>query len=84
MALTDYLLQFVICPTLFYGYGFGLYGEVGAAAALLLATGINATQIPFSSWWLKRFQFGPMEWLWRSLSYLRPQPMRRPAAGATG
>jgi uncharacterized protein len=77
MAITNYLLQTVICTTLFYGYGFGLYGQVGIAAGVLLTLVIYAVQIPFSAWWLRRFHFGPVEWLWRSLAYGRWQPMRR-------
>lgn len=77
MALTNYLLQSLICTTLFYGYGFGLFGRFGPAAGVLIAIVIYALQIPWSVWWLRRFQFGPMEWLWRSLTYGRVQPMRR-------
>jgi uncharacterized protein len=77
MALTNYLLQTLICTTLFYGYGFGLYGQIGAFGGILLTLAIYALQLAFSVWWLRRFRFGPMEWLWRSLTYLRRQPMRR-------
>lgn len=77
MALTNYLLQSLICTTIFYGYGFGLAGQVGAVAGVALAIGIYALQIPFSLWWLGRYQFGPMEWLWRSMTYLQLQPLRR-------
>lgn len=71
MALTNYLLQSLICTTLFYRYGFGLYGEVGPAAGLLPCVGIYALQIPLSAWWLGRYRFGPLEWVWRSLTYGR-------------
>lgn len=76
MALTNYLLQSLIFTTIFYGYGLGFFGQVGAATGLLLTVVIYGLQIPLSVWWLRRFQFGPMEWLWRSLTYLKPQPMR--------
>jgi uncharacterized protein len=76
MALTNYLLQSLIFTTIFYGYGLGFFGQVGAATGLLLTIVIYALQIPLSAWWLRRFQFGPIEWLWRSLTYLKPQPMR--------
>ena len=76
MALSNYLFQSVICTTIFYGYGLGLFGKVGPAAGATLAVAIYAVQIPLSGWWLRRFQFGPVEWLWRSLTYLRIQPMR--------
>ncbi len=76
MALTNYLLQSLIYTTIFYGYGLGLVGQLGAAMGLGLAIDIYALQIPFSIWWLRRFRFGPMEWLWRSLTYGRIQPLR--------
>ena len=76
MALTNYLLQSIICTTLFYGYGLGLFGTMGAAAGFGLALVIYALQIPFSHWWMARFQFGPAEWLWRTLTYGRVQPFR--------
>lgn len=77
MALTNYLGQSVICTLIFYGYGLGLFGQVGKAAGLLLAVVIYVAQVWFSGWWLRRFQYGPMEWLWRSLTYLKWQPMRK-------
>ncbi len=81
MALTNYLSQTVICTTLFYGYGFGLYNEINPFPRLLLIFGIFGAQIVLSHWWLRRFRFGPMEWLWRSLTYGKAQPMLRPAVG---
>jgi uncharacterized protein len=75
MALTNYLVQSIICTTIFYSYGLGLYGQIGPAVGLLLSIAIFALQLPFSMWWLSRFQYGPFEWLWRTLTYLRPQPM---------
>jgi uncharacterized protein len=76
MGLTNYLLQSVVGTSLYYGYTFGLYGKVGPALGILLSTAIFACQIPISHWWMARFRFGPAEWLWRSLTYMRPQPMR--------
>ena len=76
MALSNYLFQSLICTTIFYSYGLGLYGKVGPAAGAALTIAIFAVQIPLSVWWLRRFRFGPMEWLWRSLTYRRLQPMR--------
>ena len=70
MPLTNYLMQTLISVTLFYGWGFGLWGKVGPAVDLALAVGIFfAVQVPLSIWWLKRFELGPMEWLWRKLTY---------------
>lgn len=77
MAFTNYLMQTIICTTLFYGYGLGLYGRVGPAAGLLLTCTIYSLQVAGSHWWLRRFRFGPFEWVWRSLTYGRPQPIRR-------
>jgi uncharacterized protein len=77
MALSNYLMQSLICTTIFYSYGLGLFGSVGRATGLGLAVGIYAAQVAFSVWWLNRFQFGPMEWLWRSLTYGKRQPLRR-------
>ncbi|MGH2354828.1 MAG: DUF418 domain-containing protein, partial [Chloroflexota bacterium] len=70
MALTNYLLQSLVGTTIFYSFGLGLYGQVGPAAGLALTIAIYLIQVPCSIWWLHRFQFGPVEWLWRSLTYL--------------
>lgn len=77
MALTNYLLQTVICVTLFYGYGFGLFGRFGAATATATALGIFASQIALSGLWLRYFAYGPAEWLWRQLTYGRRLPLTR-------
>jgi len=76
MALTNYILQSVIGTLLFYGYGLGLIGEIGTARVLLLTIPVFLVQVLFSQFWLSRFHYGPLEWLWRSLTYLKPQPMR--------
>jgi uncharacterized protein len=69
MALTNYLMQSVICTFFFYHYTTGLYGKVGPAAGLAPTIVIFAAQVAMSNWWLKRYRFGPMEWLWRALTY---------------
>ena len=87
MALTNYLMHSVIGALLFNGYGFGLYEQVGAAALWGVTLLIFLAQIPLSGWWLSRFRFGPMEWLWRSLTYRQRQPfklVKREPAAATG
>ena len=76
MALTHYLLQSLVASTLFYGYGFGLWGELGRAAQVLLVLVVFAAQVLASQWWLARHRFGPMEWLWRWLTYGTRPPMR--------
>lgn len=69
MALTNYLLQTVICVLIFYGYGFGQFGRFGATPATLIALAIFMFQILISALWLKYFSYGPMEWIWRQLTY---------------
>lgn len=77
MALTNYLLQSLFFSTLLYGYGLGLWGVLSRVDTILLAIVFFAVQVGVSTWWLKRFRLGPTEWLWRTLTYWRPQPMRR-------
>ena len=77
MALSNYLLQSLVCTTIFYSYGFGLFGAVGPSTRVGLTMLIFVTQLVLSGLWLNHFQFGPMEWLWRSLTYGKRQPMRR-------
>lgn len=76
MALTNYLLQTVICVTIFYGYGFGLFGELGALDSTLIALTIFLFQVVISSLWLKYYAYGPMEWIWRQLTYRRRLSLR--------
>ncbi len=77
MAFTNYLMQTVVCTTLFYGYGFGLFGHVGRFEQMGFVVGVWALQLLWSPWWLARFRFGPAEWAWRSLTYRQCQPMLR-------
>jgi uncharacterized protein len=72
MALTNYLMHSIVCVTLSYGFGLGLWWRIGAAKAMAIAAAIIALQIPLSAWWLSRFRFGPVEWVWRRLTYGRP------------
>ena len=81
-ALSNYLLQSLICTTIFYRYGLALFGKVSPSLGVLLTITIFLIQIPLSVWWLRRFQFGPVEWLWRSLTYWQRQPMR--VSGSVG
>jgi uncharacterized protein len=69
MALTNYIMQTVICVTIFYGYGFGLFGRFGALYSTLIALAIFAFQVVASSLWLRSFKYGPLEWIWRQLTY---------------
>ncbi|MDQ6769883.1 MAG: DUF418 domain-containing protein [Gemmatimonadota bacterium] len=72
MALTNYLMHSIVCVTLSYGFGLALWWRVGAAQAMAIAAAIIVVQIPLSAWWLSRFRFGPVEWIWRRLTYGRP------------
>ena len=76
MALTNYLAQSVVMTLIYNGYGLGLYDQVGPFAGTLMGLALFAMQIPFSIWWLNRFRFGPMEWVWRCLTYWKLQPFR--------
>ncbi len=85
MPLTNYLMQSIIFTTLLYSWGFGLYGRLGPAACLGLTAVIFAVQVLSSRWWMARFRFGPLEWLWRGATYgrfpeLRPARADAPAA----
>jgi uncharacterized protein len=81
LALSNYILESLICVTLFYGVGFGLggfglYGQIGPALGLVLMPVLWAVLMAVSVWWSRRYRFGPMEWLFRSLAYGERQPMR--------
>jgi uncharacterized protein len=69
MAFTNYLAQSVILSCIFYGFGLALFGRLGVAQSIAVAVIVYAAQAAFSAWWLRRFRFGPIEWLWRSLMY---------------
>ena len=72
MPLTNYLLQTLLGTFIFYGWGLGFWGRIGPALQLVLAIAIYfVIQVPLTSWYLRRFKLGPMEYLWRSLTYGR-------------
>jgi uncharacterized protein len=73
MALTNYLMQTIINIIIFNGFGFDLAGKIGPALYILWFVILTISQILFSKWWLKKFRFGPVEWLWRSLTYNKLQ-----------
>ena len=75
MAFTNYLAQSLVLGWIFYGYGLGLFGKLGVTSALGVAIAIYLTQGFFSAWWLGRYRYGPIEWLWRTLMYGEVQPM---------
>ena len=76
MALSNYLLQTIICVFIFYGYGFGQFGRLSASTVTLIALAIFLFQILLSALWLKYFSYGPMEWIWRQLTYGRRLSLR--------
>ncbi len=76
MALSNYIAHSVICSFIFNGYGLDLYERVGPVGLWGIVLGIYIIQIPVSIWWLSRFQFGPLEWVWRSLTYQQRQPFK--------
>ena len=77
MAFTNYLATSIVMTSIFYGYGGNLFGEVGRASLWLFVLGMWALILAWSKPWLDRFHYGPFEWLWRSLSRLQLQPMRK-------
>ncbi len=79
MALSNYLSHSLVCTTLFYGYGLGLYDQLAPTVMFGVVILIFGTQIVISRAWMTYFRFGVMEWLWRSLTYGQFQPIRRAA-----
>jgi len=75
MALTNYLMQTIICTTIFYGHGLGWYGYLDRPQLIVIVVVIWCIQLVCSRIWLSHFRFGPFEWFWRSLSYWRIQPL---------
>jgi uncharacterized protein len=77
MALSNYLLQSLVCAFIFLAYGLRWIGETGPLAAMAIAFAIFACQLPLSRWWMRRFAYGPFEWLLRAVTKLQVPPMRR-------
>lgn len=77
MALTNYVMHSIICAIIFYGFGFGLFGELQRYELYYVVGGIWLFQLVASPIWLHYFRFGPLEWLWRSLTYRKLQPMKK-------
>jgi uncharacterized protein len=75
-AFSNYILQTLICTTLFYGHGFGLFGSVSRVGQILICVAVWAVQLLIAPIWLRHFEYGPLEWMWRSLTYKRKMPMR--------
>ena len=75
-ALSNYILQTVLCSGIFYGFGMGLFGKLDRVDLLIPLTFVWAVEFGLSSLWLRHFHYGPAEWLWRSLTQMKLQPMR--------
>lgn len=83
MALTNYLAQTVICASIFYGDGLGLWGRFGRFELLGFVAAIWTVELAWSPWWLARHRFGPVEWLWRRLTYGPPTRTARDSRTVT-
>jgi uncharacterized protein len=81
-AFTNYLGTSILMTALFYGWGFGLFGDLRRIELWIVVIAMWVLMLAWSKPWLDRFQYGPFEWLWRSLSRWSPQPMRRRPAPA--
>jgi len=77
MALSCYLLETVICTTVFYGHGLGLYGRVERTGQIAIVAAVSLFLLAFCPIWMRHFRFGPFEWGWRSLTYWKIQPLLR-------
>ena len=76
MAFTNYLMQSLLCTLFFFGYGLGYYGKLRYHELYFVVGSVWLFQMIISPIWLKYFKFGPLEWLWRSMTYWRKQPMK--------
>jgi uncharacterized protein len=76
-AFSCYILTSLICTFIFYGHGLGFYGHVSRRGQIAVTIGVWITLLIVAPLWLDRFRFGPLEWLWRTLTYGARQPLRR-------
>lgn len=77
MSVTNYMMQSALGVILFYGFGLNLAVTSTFWECALVGVGICVVQILFSNWWIKRYYYGPVEWLWRTLTWLKPIPLKR-------
>ncbi|MDR2954666.1 MAG: DUF418 domain-containing protein [Prevotella sp.] len=77
MSVTNYMLQSVFGITIFYGFGLNLAYTASYLQCIIAGAAVCAIQIIYSNWWIKRHYYGPMEWIWRMLTWLKPVPLRR-------
>ncbi|MEG2805551.1 DUF418 domain-containing protein [Stenotrophomonas sp.] len=76
MALTQYIVQSLVCTGVFYGYGLGAFEQMPRAWQVPFAVALFAVQVLLSHLWLRAFRFGPLEWAWRAMTYLQWPPLR--------
>lgn len=79
MALTNYLTESILCTLFYENYVTGTYGRFGPAVDLIPTVVLYGAQVVFSNWWLARYRFGPMEWLWRGMTYGKLPVLRKDA-----
>ena len=77
MSVTNYMAQSIVGVSLFYGFGGNFAVEFNDLQSFLLGAAFCVIQIAYSNWWIKRFYYGPMEWLWRSLTWFQVVPLSR-------
>jgi uncharacterized protein len=77
MAFSNYILESLLCTWIFYGHGFGLFSRVSRVQEALVVAAVWIVVLVFSRLWMARFYFGPLEWVWRSLTYGEREPFRR-------
>jgi len=75
-AFSNYILQTILATSIFYGHGLGLFGRVSRLEGFAVVLAVWAVQVPLSVLWLRRFRYGPLEWVWRVLTYGERQPIR--------
>jgi uncharacterized protein len=77
MAFSNYLFQSIICGLIFYGIGFGMFGKLQRYELYYVVVSVWIFEIILSHIWMRHFSYGPFEWLWRSLTYWKKQPVKR-------
>jgi uncharacterized membrane protein YeiB len=84
MALTNYISHSIILTSIFYGYAGGMFGQIARGQQMAIVVAVIIAQVIFCTLWLKFFRFGPLEWLWRSITYMKLQPLLLDKSAATG
>ena len=83
MAFSCYIAETLICTTIFYGHGLGLFGSVHRLGQMLVVVTVWIVLLAAAPLWLARLRYGPLEWLWRTLTYGRIEPLRRSGAAVS-